>query len=226
MDVRRVPVDELVRLIRNDHHNKHKRKALQNILQILLKNKYKTSKLTGLKNRKTNDVYTRLHEDCQVYIKQIITKYREIQLEKNGKKVKSNKLVLEEQKELIEEFTGKTLLVHLKSLFTLYMGTGHVIDAFRILKTIGSRYSDSLYVMFEIFKFYLEIGNLRKAESFLLSVILPLKKSPWHLTIYSMLLFQMKKYKEALIIYRVNKHIQFKIYILIMFFYLNFGIIH
>jgi predicted Zn-dependent protease len=160
--------------------------------------------LTGLKNRKTNDIYTRLHEDSQVYFKQIIQKYREHQLEKNGKKVKSNSLVLEEQQKLIEKFTGDSYLCHLKKLFKIYMGTGHVIDAFRILKTIGSCYPKNLYVKFEIFRFYLEIGNLRKAESFLLCVISPLKISPWHLTIYSMLLYQMKKYKEALIIYRVS----------------------
>lgn len=206
MDARGVPSNEHVR------HNfsgpdtcKAKSDTHRKILQNLIKFKYKTAKLSGLENRKTNDLYTRLYEDCQVYFNQMMSSHRLYQLEKNGKKVKSNALILESQKQLIEEFTGKSLLAHLRSLFRIYMGSGHVVDALRILKTIGQHFRTHLHVMFGIFRFYLEVGNLRKAESFLLRVISPLKKSPRLLTIYALLLFEMKKYKEALIIYEVRR---------------------
>jgi tetratricopeptide (TPR) repeat protein len=129
---------------------------------------------------------------------------RELQLDHQNKKVKSNSLIISKQKEIIENFTGKSFLNHMNSLFKIYLGTGEVIEAFRILKTIGQHFPDNLYVVFQVFQFYLNIGNLRKAESFLLRIIASLKESKKMLTLYSILLFQMKKYKEALINYRVT----------------------
>lgn len=180
------------------------RDSQKKILEYLLKHRHNTSRLTGLGNRKTNDLYTRLHEDCQIYLNQVIIEQKNSQLNRHGKKARSRGLILTSQRKALEDFTRKPLLTHLKDLYNIYMGTGEVAEAFRVLRAIGDNFPENLNVMFLVFRFFLEVGHLRRAESFLLQVVSSLKQSPHMLTVYSILLFQMKKYKEALINYRVG----------------------
>ena len=160
----------------------------------------------GLSNRKSNELYTKLFEDCLLNFDNISSIVKDDQLQKSDKKVKSPEFLLSKQKQIIESFTGKTYFTFLEELYEGYLFSGDLIDAFRILRLMGEQFVGNSLVRLKIFQFFLRIGLLRKAESFLLSIISAIKCADELMTLYVFLLFEMRKYRESLLVYLVSSY--------------------
>ena len=176
---------------------------LKKTLEQLMKRQHNAVMLNGLENRRNNELYSKLHEECLVQTERALKQLADIGLQKKNKKIRDNSLIEKMQNEFIKKFTGKSRFSLLMELYDEYMGSGEVIEAFRVLKILGAEYSKNIRVRITVFEFFLAIGETRKAESCLISVIVALKKCDQFLTVYAILLFEMNKIKEAVLIFRV-----------------------
>lgn len=172
-----------------------------------MKRQHNAVALNGLENRKNNELYSKLHEECLAQIECALKSLADTGLQKKNKQIRANPLIEKMQSQFIKKFTGLTRFSLLMELYETYLSSGEVIEAFRILKILGSEFSKNIRVRICVFEFFLAIGETRKAESFLISVIIVLKKCDQFLTVYALLLFEMNKIKEACLIFRV-RHLQ------------------
>lgn len=168
-----------------------------------MKRQHNAVMLNGLENRRNNELYSKLHEECLVQTERALKHLADTCLQKKNKKIRDNALIEKMQNDFIKKFTGKSRFSLLMELYEGYMGSGEVIEAYRILKILGSEYAKNIRVRICVFDFFLAIGETRKAESFLISVIIALKKCNQFLTVYAILLFEMNKIKESVLIFRV-----------------------